>query len=243
VTPPLTLVLAPAAGGAASSLGSASAGAASRTKNGSSSLHGPPLPERSPARNRRISPSLARGATKAGDEAPARRHALYAPGLADAGGQVAQLREVLGFGRRDCRRPRAGGRDAALEEAARVSAALCRRQRPSPSAASTSACRRHRPLGRGGSGDLAQAQEQGRPAASAAACWPRPSQGAGELDDRLTPPRNGEGDHAELEGAHCHARSPLHRATRGPPLRPGVEQGQSLMWMSRWGWGGRYCSP
>src|SRR3954463_8858511 len=48
---------------------------------------------------------------------------LYAPGLADAGGQVAQLREVLAL-IEEIAGARAQARgDAALEEAARVSAA------------------------------------------------------------------------------------------------------------------------
>jgi hypothetical protein len=48
---------------------------------------------------------------------------LYAPGLADAGGQVAQLREVLALVE-EIAGARAEARgDAALEEAARVSAA------------------------------------------------------------------------------------------------------------------------
>jgi hypothetical protein len=46
----------------------------------------------------------------------------YAPGLADAGGQVAQLRQVLALVSEIAGAP-AAGREAALDEAARMSAA------------------------------------------------------------------------------------------------------------------------
>jgi hypothetical protein len=48
---------------------------------------------------------------------------LYAPGLADAGGQVAQLREVLALVEEIAGAPGQALGDAALEDAARVSAA------------------------------------------------------------------------------------------------------------------------
>jgi len=46
----------------------------------------------------------------------------YAPGLADAGGQVARLRQVLALVAEIAGRPGGGG-DSALDEAARISAA------------------------------------------------------------------------------------------------------------------------
>jgi hypothetical protein len=51
---------------------------------------------------------------------------FYAPGLADAGAQIAQLRQVLALIEEMAGRASVTPRDAALDEAARVSAAYAR---------------------------------------------------------------------------------------------------------------------
>jgi hypothetical protein len=93
---------------------------------------------------------------------------LYAPGLADAGGQVVQLREVLALvGEIAGVRAEARG-DAALEEAARVSAAYA----AAPPLAQRRFDERATATARwaaAGVGTLLRLQEQGRPAAPAAA--------------------------------------------------------------------------
>jgi hypothetical protein len=93
---------------------------------------------------------------------------LYAPGLADAGGQVAQLREVLALVEEIAgARSQACG-DAALEEAARVSAAYAAappvaQRRFDGRAAATAR------WAAAGVETLLRLQERGRPAAPAAA--------------------------------------------------------------------------
>jgi hypothetical protein len=93
---------------------------------------------------------------------------LHAPGLADAGGQVAQLREVLALVEEIAgARSQARG-DAALEEAARVSAAYA----ASPPVAQRRFDERAAATARwaaAGVETLLELQEQGRPAGSAAA--------------------------------------------------------------------------
>ncbi|MEA3062992.1 MAG: hypothetical protein QOJ94_2773 [Sphingomonadales bacterium] len=93
---------------------------------------------------------------------------LYAPGLADAGGQVAQLREVLALIEEiGGARSQARG-DAALEEAARVSAAYA----AAPSVAQRRFDERAAATARwaaAGVEILLRLQEQGRPSAPAAA--------------------------------------------------------------------------
>jgi hypothetical protein len=92
---------------------------------------------------------------------------LYAPGLADAGGQVAQLREVLALVEEIAgARAQARG-DAALEEAARVSAAYAAAppvvQRRFDDRAATTAR-----WATAGVETLLSLQERGRPAGPAA---------------------------------------------------------------------------
>ena len=93
---------------------------------------------------------------------------LYAPGLADAGGQVAQLREVLALVEEIAgARSQARG-DAALEEAAQVSAAYAAappvaQRRFDDRAAATAR------WAAAGVETLLALQEKGRPAAPAAA--------------------------------------------------------------------------
>ncbi|MEA3050576.1 MAG: hypothetical protein QOG84_2412 [Sphingomonadales bacterium] len=102
---------------------------------------------------------------------------LYAPGLADAGGQVAQLREVLALVEEitGVRSPAPG--DAALEEAARVSAAYAAappvtQRRFDERAAATAR------WAAAGVETLLRLQEQGRPAAPAAAALAEALHGA-----------------------------------------------------------------
>ena len=93
---------------------------------------------------------------------------LYAPGLADAGGQVAQLREVLALVEEIAGTGSRSSGDAALEEAARVSAAYAAaspvaQRRFDERAAATAR------WAAAGVETLLRLQEQGRPAAPAAA--------------------------------------------------------------------------
>ena len=93
---------------------------------------------------------------------------LYAPGLADAGGQVAQLREVLALVQEIAGTSAQAGGDAALEEAARVSAAYA----AAPPVAQRRFDERAAATARwaaAGVETLLKLQEQGRPANSAAA--------------------------------------------------------------------------
>jgi hypothetical protein len=92
---------------------------------------------------------------------------LYAPGLADAGGQVAQLREVLALVE-EIAGARAEARgDAALEEAARVSAAYASAQPVAQRRFDERAASAAR-WAAAGVETLLRLQEQGRPSRPAA---------------------------------------------------------------------------
>jgi hypothetical protein len=93
---------------------------------------------------------------------------LYAPGLADAGGQVAQLREVLALVEEIAGARTSARGDAQLEEAARVSAAYA----ASPPLAQRRFDERAAAAARwaaAGVETLLRLQERGRPSAPAAA--------------------------------------------------------------------------